>query len=94
MQVVARGASRSERQLAPPCRLPHVPSFFAIHIHIALMWLPSGPRSVKQEYDLGPHASHMSFYDRHQGGSSSPATLKLFATWWHRFQRLESIKHC
>ena len=50
----------------PPCRLPHVPSFFAIHIHTALMRFPSGPISVKQEHDLGPHVALMIFSDRHQ----------------------------
>ena len=62
------GGPREASASSPPCRLPHVPSFFAIHIHTALMRFPSGPRSVKQEFDLGPRASLMSFSDRHQGG--------------------------
>ena len=97
MQVVARGASRSERQLAP-CRLPHVPSLLVIRIHTALMRFPSGPRSVKEESDLGPYDSILGFSDRHQDGFK----LRMSASWrsrsfkgCHQFQTPgKSIKHC
>ena len=70
---------------SPPCRLPHVPSFFAIRIHTALTRFPSGPRFVKEDSDLGPCASLLGFSDRHQDGFK----LRMSASW-----RSRSFKGC